>query len=746
MRPTKLPSHSVASALLFASTLLLSCLLRAEEPRSTNASQDRVPLSLRLATGESGGAYRILGACLDEELKKRNGGVRLQVLPSAGSVDNIDKIARNEADLALVQSDVAHRAARGQSPFPNSVHHLSVVANLFPEKVYVWVRPNLYVFTVSELRGKSVFFDSEGSGTAVTAQQVLEASGLLAGDFQVSKAIGKTNWDTVAQRLCRGELDAAIRVAASVEFPSECESHRLLAIENTTIDRLRLEGEYVKTSVSETPLQWRPGIPSVSVKALLVARPDPGLDSSVGSVLAVLHEQRGNIETCARDHGVPISLSLMRTDIVPDPLLPLHATAVIYQRTEYHRRLHRTILWLTIAIAFLASGWLVLRNRPRSIKRPLQINRRVRNRIIMAALFLIVFFVIPTFLLYVFESSVNENFASIEESAWSLLVYTVGGFDRRAPITWAGEVLAVIWLVFAAALVAWAIAKVADYYFGENVSKLIGRKKVSRVIKDHIVILNWDNGRSERLIQELHGPDFEQRLKKPIVIVSPVEVHVPSHGDRQDVVTIRGNPTSVRDLKMAGVERAHSVTIISAWQSENAEKTLDHDSADLKTIRTISAVRSCCEESGEELVPIVAEIKAERNVETAKMAGKNGVTEIVCVERYGSEILTQCALTPGLADLYISLLTFSAESSEIYKTCLPGRFVGMTFLDLVQKYAEWSRRAQRAVLPIAIYRKSKVYVNPNKQPECVLQTRDELFVIAPNQTDADSWSDAVATG
>src|SRR5690606_2020345 len=60
------------------------------------------PMSASLATGSAGGGYHAFGEQLKAALAKE--GFTLKLVPSSGSLDNLDKLATDQVQLALVQS------------------------------------------------------------------------------------------------------------------------------------------------------------------------------------------------------------------------------------------------------------------------------------------------------------------------------------------------------------------------------------------------------------------------------------------------------------------------------------------------------------------------------------------------------------------------------------------------------------------------------------------------------------------
>jgi hypothetical protein len=345
-----------------------------------------------------------------------------------------------------------------------------------------------------------------------------------------------------------------------------------------------------------------------------------------------------------------------------------------------------------------------------------------------------------SFGLFYYEHNVNENFADIRGSMWSVLVYISGGFQTRAPITSGGEKVAVVGVIVGVAFVAWLIADLTGKFVHSKLKLveqllqhlLLGRSMVPASMRDHFVIINWDY-RTQRMIQQLHSPDHSHRV--PIVVVTGKPMRFPDTPEFEGCFNVSGDMSGVEVLERAGARVAHSVTILSSWIDPDAEhegKLLGAEAADMKTVLAILAVRNLSGRDVATRVPITAEMKALRNVEGAKNAGRGGPTEVVCAEQFAADLLTQCCVTPGLAAVYNDLLTFGRDSDEIYKVDLPHEFHGGTFAAVVMRCASRDGK-EAAVIPIGVFREGAACINPGREVD-PLREGDSLLVIcdSPN--------------
>lgn len=157
------------------------------------------PRRARIAAGPRGGAYYAFAERYCEITARQ--GFELEVLETAGSNDNLRRLADGEAELGLVQGGTASEVPAGV---------LEAYASLFFEPVWVVYRRGLEIHRVAELRGRRVAVGAPASGTRDLALRLLAASGVDAGEFEMLELAGAGAVDALAA----GEVDAAFFVAS----------------------------------------------------------------------------------------------------------------------------------------------------------------------------------------------------------------------------------------------------------------------------------------------------------------------------------------------------------------------------------------------------------------------------------------------------------------------------------------------------------------------------------------------------
>jgi TRAP transporter TAXI family solute receptor len=159
--------------------------------------QPAPPRHIVMATGSKDGVYYDYGRIYRDLMAKE--GIEVTLLETAGLVANVEFIARGEADVAFVQGGT--RSGEGDTP-------LHALASLYYEPVWVFLRKDVRVSRLSDLRGRRVGIDREGSGTRAIALKLLADNGLATAELEMSPLGGSE----AAAALRRGTLDAAFFV------------------------------------------------------------------------------------------------------------------------------------------------------------------------------------------------------------------------------------------------------------------------------------------------------------------------------------------------------------------------------------------------------------------------------------------------------------------------------------------------------------------------------------------------------
>lgn len=183
-----------------------------------------------------------------------------------------------------------------------------------------------------------------------------------------------------------------------------------------------------------------------------------------------------------------------------------------------------------------------------------------------------------------------------------------------------------------------------------------GRSMVAET--DHIVILGW-NDRIFAIVGELILGN-EHRKRNVIVVMADRDKVSMDDEVRErladlkttKIVCRRGNPIDLGDLKIANFNAARAIVVLSP----------DGDDPDAEVIKTILAVTNHPDRRPEKF-HIVAEIRERRNMEPARLVGRDEAQLIETGETIARVVAQTCRQT-GLSGVYTELLDYGGD--EIY--------------------------------------------------------------------------------
>jgi TRAP transporter TAXI family solute receptor len=162
------------------------------------------PSRIVITTGGDSGAYYTFAKRYAAILERQ--GVTLEVRTSAGSLENLQRLERGEADVGFVQGGVIEPPA---DPDAVAASELQSLGSVFYEPVWVFYRGEQPLTRLTDLLGKRIAIGQEGSGIRQLAQRLLEANEME----RDSILLPLTGLDA-AEELQQGRIDAAFIIAA----------------------------------------------------------------------------------------------------------------------------------------------------------------------------------------------------------------------------------------------------------------------------------------------------------------------------------------------------------------------------------------------------------------------------------------------------------------------------------------------------------------------------------------------------
>jgi TRAP transporter TAXI family solute receptor len=251
------------------------------------------PRHITIATASPTGAYFAYGGAYSEILKRN--GIRLEVLPTAGSAENIKLLEAESGgvDVALI--------AGGFGTLAQSDKIISL-GSLYYEPLWIFHQTNLTLARLPDLKGLRVAVGEEGSGTKILALQLLELNGIT----EKNTRLLSYGSQEAANMLLQKKLDAAIFVTTHrsqyIQPLLKSRSIKLMGLERAKAYALRYHYLHV-LEVPEGVLNFEANIPSrditlVAVTTQLAARSDlhPALINLLLQAAEEIHHKGGGFE------------------------------------------------------------------------------------------------------------------------------------------------------------------------------------------------------------------------------------------------------------------------------------------------------------------------------------------------------------------------------------------------------------------------------------------------------------------
>jgi TRAP transporter TAXI family solute receptor len=310
-------------ALIFVVALSLIMALVAPLPVFAKAKY------ITIASGWVTGVYYPFAGAVSRILwmEREKLGVRATVESSGASVANANLIASKDADLALLQNDIANYAYYGKLMFKKPIKDMLGIATLYPETCQIQVRKGAGIKSVADLKGKRVAIGPLGSGTEQNTKQILEVYGLTVNDLaKVQQLTSKESADFMKD----GRIDAAFYTtgvgAACLTDTALMTPCDLVPIDDPHIKKLQAKYPFYAKDVVKagTYKGLDRDVPMVAVMAMLVAR--KGLKKDL-----VYNVTKAIFEHLDRLHAAHAKLKAVTLESAMDGMsIPLHPGAEQY--------------------------------------------------------------------------------------------------------------------------------------------------------------------------------------------------------------------------------------------------------------------------------------------------------------------------------------------------------------------------------------------------------------------------------
>lgn len=264
------------------------------------------PKVVRIATGAKNGAYYAFAQQYARLLK--NDGISLEIVSTAGSLENFELLKKGEVQLALVQ---------GGSAAADDKERLQSLGSLFLEPVWIFTRKQKGIHRFTDVKGSRVAVGATGSGTYLLAVELLTAAGLS----ESNTVLVPADSGQAMALLSQGKIDAAFFVT-SPEAPIIAGLFKQPELELLSFQRAAAYSHQfpflTPVTVAEGVLDLKQNIPSrdttlVAASANLAARADLN-ESLIPALLNTVTKVHGGAGVLTQSRQFP------STDFVDLPL------------------------------------------------------------------------------------------------------------------------------------------------------------------------------------------------------------------------------------------------------------------------------------------------------------------------------------------------------------------------------------------------------------------------------------------
>lgn len=309
-----------------------------------SAARAQETLFFRIGTGDASGTYFQIGELIAGAISNAPGsrgceqggscgvpGLLAAAQSSEGSVANVLAIADGAVESAFAQADIAYWAFTGDLMFGDRgrIDTLRAIAKIFTENVHIVARAGARIATVSDLRGRRVSLNEEGSGTLVDARHILTAFGITEADIEPSYLGVEQSIDALAA----GTIDAFFHIAG---YPT---ATIVELAERLPITLVSITGNQVTGLLRTHPFFGRDFIPTatyrdvgtaetLSVGALWLTSSAMADDVIYGITGALWHERTRTLLDSGHPKGKDIRIDRALTGVI----VPLHPGAERYYR------------------------------------------------------------------------------------------------------------------------------------------------------------------------------------------------------------------------------------------------------------------------------------------------------------------------------------------------------------------------------------------------------------------------------
>jgi TRAP transporter TAXI family solute receptor len=282
------------------------------------------------------GTFYPLGGTIAQVWNQKIPGLNVTVQATGGSVENVRLLGSKGAEIAICMNDIAYFGQNSLEVFKaknEQYTNYAAVGNVYPDVVQIFVRKDSAIKAIADFKDKKISVGPPGSGTEISARQVLGNYGL---DYKARKDIRPQylSYAEAADHFKDGRIDAAYFVVAvpngALQDINVMHPVRFLEIDDANFDKIiKTYPLYARFEIPTNSYQGQTiPVKTIAVySSILVLKDLP--DELIYQMTKVMYEERAAI---AQGHAA--GKFVKPETAIPGIAIPFHPGAQKYYREK----------------------------------------------------------------------------------------------------------------------------------------------------------------------------------------------------------------------------------------------------------------------------------------------------------------------------------------------------------------------------------------------------------------------------
>lgn len=199
--------------------------------------------SLIFGTAATSGTYYQVGAAIGTAVQ--NAGLQVNVIPTAGSNENVAMAQSFDIDIGMGNSDALYGAFHGELTYSEAgAQAIEEVAALYYSQMHIYTKADSDINSVEDMKGKKICVGSQGTSWLYMVWDVLSYYGISEADITPYYM----NYAESSEALANGDIDAAFQVGgyplAGIQQSAATTSFKFLELSQDAMDAMLAKYSY----------------------------------------------------------------------------------------------------------------------------------------------------------------------------------------------------------------------------------------------------------------------------------------------------------------------------------------------------------------------------------------------------------------------------------------------------------------------------------------------------------------------